>query len=118
MESFLLATVSASDELPNGWRVVSLVCFVAAAVLCLFSSIVRLFFKNGRQIGLAGALGAVVLGLIPLLFSAYVYYIDYMPVAQDGTDASGPVWKALGVPALPVFIGGILFRTWKKHSST
>lgn len=48
------------------------------------------------------AITSVLASLFPLTFSAYLYHIDYVAVGGDGTAASGPLWRALLFPFLPV----------------
>ena len=112
------ATVTASEELPDelGW--VALVCFCVAAVLGFGSLVIRLFSPLGRRVGRGFALGSFICGLYPLLFWAYIYHIDYVAVAMDGTEASGPLWKHLWVPSLPVLTGIWVWLSYKNRPQT
>ena len=45
---------------------------------------------------------AILLSFFPLGFAAYVHHIDFVEVGGDGTPASGPLWRVLLLPSLPV----------------
>ncbi|MCP5537248.1 MAG: hypothetical protein H7A51_13780 [Akkermansiaceae bacterium] len=45
------------------------------------------------------------LALVPVLGYSYLYWLDYVPKASDGTPASLPFWYAMLIPILPLMFG-------------
>jgi glucan phosphoethanolaminetransferase (alkaline phosphatase superfamily) len=102
----MLASVSPSDELLPDWYLTFLfVCFGFASGSALLAVLIRLFWKSQRWISTWLGLAAFVVGWFPVLLSAHIYHIDFVAVRRDGTKASGPLWKALWLPCLPLVLG-------------
>lgn len=85
---------------------------LAAVAVCALFSRGRLF-----RYGLSFALAAILAGLFPLCFAAYVYAIDYVNVACDGTPASRPLLVAMAIPCIPVVVAGFVSIGWLKRRS-
>jgi hypothetical protein len=112
-----LATVSNSDGINEGLIIAAAVCLFAATALALASLLLLLFYRQAARWGLWTALGAILFVQFPLLFGAYIYKLDYVPAAMDGTKASPPIWVALAWP-LGVLLGSALLAfLWQRRIS-
>ena len=102
MPPIILATATASEELPDSWYWIALNAFVSAAVLSVVLLVAAFVVRNRVAWFYPIAATAFLAGSIAFGFSAYVYQIDYVAVGYDGTKASPPIWQALCLPSLPV----------------
>lgn len=98
----ILATATASEELPDSWHWIALIAFVSAAVLSVLLLVASFLVRRRVPWFAPLALFALLAGSLALGFWAYVYKIDYVAVGYDGTKASPPIWQAFSVPSLPV----------------
>ena len=94
-----LATTSASDGIdPWVWESAT-VCLVASAILAFVALELLVLGKAWvRRISFVSAF----LSAFPFVLSAYVHQIDFVAVGGDGTPASGPLWKAVLIPGIPL----------------
>lgn len=99
---FVLATVSASDELPKVWSKFALAAFLVGSLLACVVLVSSLVLRRRSAWFLPMVWAAMLLASGALAFAAHVYRIDYHPVEIDGTKASPPVWQALALPSLPL----------------
>ena len=97
-----LATVSASDELPEIWGQLAFAAFILGSLLACVVLVTSLVARRRSTWFLPTTFAATIFGLAGLAFAAHVYRIDYQPVEIDGTKASPPFWQALAIPALPI----------------
>lgn len=104
MPSVLLATVSPSDEIDEIFWWAALICFLLAVVLAVTVWLGGWLAPRRRDWWKGLAVAAILLSLYPIAFMAYIHHIDYVPVEVDGTKASGPLWKALLLPCLPLML--------------
>ncbi len=114
MLTILLATATASEELPDELGFIALACFLMAFCLALIAALTRLFSRSQTQASAWMAATALLLGILPVVFVAYVHHIDFVPQAADGTPASGPLWRALWVPCLPMIISAVVLMVRKR----
>lgn len=102
MPQIILATVTASEELPDSWHWIALAAFVLAAVFSLVL-LVAAFVVQNRVIWFGPtAAFALLAGSLALGFSAYVYKIDDVALRPSGTEGASTIGQSLGIPALPV----------------
>lgn len=101
---FLLATATASEELPDSWHYITLAAFTSAAVVSLVLLVTALVGRTRLTWFYPATALTLLIGSVALVFCAYVYKIDYVAVGGDGTKASPPIWKALWLPSLPLMI--------------
>lgn len=107
MPAAILATVSPSDGIDDFFYKAVLICFVLAA-LPAFTAWLGGWLAPGRSRLCKGvAVAAILLSLYPICFATYIHHIDYAPVEIDGTKASGPLWKRLWLPCVPLVMGVI-----------
>ena len=102
------ATAMPSEGIDFEFWVVAWVLFLAAAIVGIVAAGLRLVLRSRHRIELVLSWATLLLPLYPLAFWAHVHHIDFVEVARDGTPASAPYWKALSIPALPVFLGVVL----------
>ena len=100
--SFFLATVSASEELPEMWGRFAFTAFIIGSLLACVVLVTSRVARRRSAWFLPTALAAIVFGLVGLAFAAHVYRMDYQPFEIDGTKASPPIWQALAIPAFPI----------------
>jgi hypothetical protein len=100
--SSVLATVSASDELPEIWWQFAFGAFIIGSLLACVVVVNSIVARRRSTWFLPTTFAAMIFGLAGLAFAAHVYRIDYNPVEIDGTKASPPFWQALAVPSLPI----------------
>lgn len=98
----VLATVSASDELPEIWWQFAFAAFILGCLLACVALVASVITRRRSTWFLPTMFAAMIFGLAGLAFAAHVYRIDYDPVEIDGTKASAPFWQALAVPSLPI----------------
>lgn len=98
----VLATVSASDELPEIWWQCGIAAFVLGSLLACVVLVTSCVARRRSTWFLPTLFVAMIIGLAGFAFAAQVYRMDYNPVEIDGTKASPPFWQALAVPGLPV----------------
>lgn len=98
----VVATVSASDDLPESWWQFAFAAFLVGSLLACVVFVASLVARRRAAWFLPTAFAAVIFGLAALSFAAHVYRIDYNPVEMDGTKASPPLWQALAIPSLPI----------------
>ena len=98
----VVATVSASDELPESWSQFAFAAFIVGSLLAYRVLVTSLVARRRSAWFLPTASAAVTFGLVTFAFAAHVYRIDYNPVEIDGTKASPPIWQALAIPSLPI----------------
>lgn len=102
----IFATTSASDEVAPIWWQVAWYCFIFGSVVALFALGASLFSRTAhralRPRLMAGI--AILFSVFPLGFDAYIHHIDFVEVGGDGTRASGPLWRAILFPLLPVMV--------------
>ena len=99
---------SASDAIDPEVFMVAAVLFYAACLIGLLALISKFTLRKHPDIVLALSILTVVLAIFPFLFCSHIYSIDYVAIGGDGTRASPPFWKALWLPALPIFVGSTL----------
>ena len=106
---WVLATVGASDGIdPWVWESAT-VCLVASAILAFVALELLVLWKAWvRRI----AFVSICLSAFPFFLSAYVHQIDFVAVGGDGTPASGPLWKAVLLPAIPL-LASMLLICWR-----
>jgi len=112
--SFLLATVSASDEIDPSVVKLAMFSFALSGLCVLVAGGLKLFAEQKFRLGMSIAALGLVLGLVELSFAWYVRHIDFQPMAGGGTAASPPLLKSLFVPFMPVLLNAaILLGHWK-----
>lgn len=102
MPPIILATVTASEELPDSWHWIAWAAYVSAAVLSVVLLVAAFVVRSRVAWFDPIAATAFLAGSVAFGFCAYVYQIDYVAVGYDGTKASPPIWQALCLPSLPV----------------
>lgn len=100
--AYVLATVSASDDLPEVWWQFAFAAFILGSLLACVVLVTSVFTRRRSAWFLPTTFAAMIFGLAGLAFAAHFYRIDYNPVGIDGTKASPPFWQALAIPSLPV----------------
>jgi hypothetical protein len=113
LSATILATVTASDELPELWNHVALGAFLLGALLSLMLLIASIVVRARRGWFHPCLILAFCASGFALAFFAYVYKIDYVAVGYDGTEASLPIWQALWVPSLPLLTSLIALVTYR-----
>ncbi len=113
--SSLLATVSASDELPEIWWQFAFAAFILGCLLACAVLVACLVIRRRSTWFLPTTFAAMIFGLAGLAFAAHVYRIDYNPVEIDGTKASPPFWQALAVPSLPIIFSLAAFAVYHRR---
>ena len=98
----VLATVTASDELPEIWWQCAFAAFILGCLLTCVVLVTSLVARRRSAWFLPTAFAGMIFGLAGLAFASRVYWIDYRAVEIDGTKASPPFWQALAVPSLPI----------------
>jgi len=115
----ILATATASEELPDSWHWIALVAFVSAAVLSV-ALLVTAFLSRRRVLWFyTVATVAFLAGGLAFTFLAYVYVIDGVARRPAGTEGASTVWQSFSVPSLPVFAtltALIIYRAAKNRS--
>ena len=100
----ILATVSASEDLPDAWGQMAFVAFLIASVLACLTFVYSCLSHHRAAWFYPASISAILLGAIAVAFAAHVYFIDFVAVDTDGTKASPPIWQVLTVPGLPILI--------------
>ncbi|MES2594549.1 MAG: hypothetical protein V4662_04395 [Verrucomicrobiota bacterium] len=113
----VLATVTASDELPEIWGQFAFAAFILGCLLSCVVLTASLAARRRSAWFLPTTFAAMIFGLAGLAFAAYVYRIDYHAVEIDGTKASPPVWQALAIPSLPFIASLAAFAVYRRRSS-
>jgi hypothetical protein len=98
----VLATVSASDELPEIWWQSAFAAFLSGCLLAFVVLVTSLVMRRRPAWFLPTAFAAMIFGLAGFVFAAHVYRIDYHAVGTDGTKAPPTFWQALALPGLPI----------------
>ena len=104
----VLATTSPSDAIDPEVLTVAIVLFYSASLVGLLALISKFTVCKYPDIILALSILTIMLAIFPFLLGSHIYSIDYVAVGGDGTKASPPFWKALWLPALPLFVGSTL----------
>lgn len=107
----ILATCSPSEELGSWPFELSGVCFFGAITLGLMALIGGLMQRDESVFWRVVAVLAGLLALFPVGFAAYVHHIDFVAETRDGTEASGPLWKELVLPSMPILLAVVAFVT-------
>jgi uncharacterized membrane protein len=111
---FLLATATASEELPDSWHYITLAAFTSAAVVSLVLLVTALIGRT-RLTWFYPAMALTLLaGSVALGFCAYVYKIDNVALRPPGTEGASTIWRALWIPCLPVLVAlaaTVIYRT-------
>jgi len=100
-----IATAYPSEGIPGSFTTaLSLIWIIAFISLFMVWVTVRIDGRYGKlhmrlQYSFTG------LALLPILGHAYIYWLDYVPKAMDGTPASPPFWYAMLIPAVPLIFG-------------
>jgi hypothetical protein len=115
--SSVLATVSASDELPETWWQFAFAAFILGSLLACVVLVTSLVARRRSTWFLPTAFVAMIFGLAGLAFAAHVYRIDYNPVEIDGTKASPPFWQTLAIPSLPIMATLAAFAIYQRRLS-
>lgn len=113
----VLATVSASDELPEAWWEFAFAAFILGSLLACVVLVASLVARHRSSWFLPTAFAAVTFGLAAFAFAAHVYRIDYNPVEIDGTKASPPIWQALAIPSLLIIAALAAFAVYHRRLS-
>ena len=103
--SFLLATVSASDEIDPSVVKLAMFSFALSGLCVLVAGGLKLFAEQKFRLGMSIAALGLVLGLVELSFAWYVRHIDFQPMAGGGTAASPPLLKLSSRVVVPVTTG-------------
>ena len=98
----IVATATASEELPDSWNWIALTAFVSAAVLSVVLLVAALSLRTRKTWFYPVAIFALLAGSFAFGFSAYVYEIDSVALRPPGTEGALTIWQALWVPSLPV----------------
>lgn len=98
----ILATATASEELPDSWHWIALAAFVSAAVLSVVLLVAAFVVRSRVAWFYPIAATAFLAGSLAFGFTAYVYQIDHVALRPPGTEGASTVWQSLGIPALPV----------------
>lgn len=102
--SYILATVSPSEELPDVWLEFAITAFYVACLLALVVLTRSFFTRRRSKWFFPTTIFATIFGSAAWLYFAYVYRIDYVAVEMDGTKASSPFWQAMAIPNLPILV--------------
>ena len=100
----ILATVSASEDLPDAWGQTALIAFLVASVLACLTFVYSCLPRRRAAWFYPTSISALLLGAVAVAFAAHVYSIDFVAVDTDGTKASPPIWQALALPCLPILV--------------
>ena len=98
----IIATVTASDELPEVWWQYAFAAFLLGCLLTCVVLVTSLVARRRSVWFLPTAFAGMIFGFAGLAFASHVYRIDYQAAEIDGTKASPPFWQALAVPSLPI----------------
>ena len=115
--AYVIATVSASDELPEIWWQFAFAAFILGSLLALFALVNSVVTHRRSAWFLPTTFAAMIFGLAGLAFAAHVYRIDYNPVEIDGTKASPLFWQELAVPSLPIIASLAAFAVYHRRLS-
>lgn len=113
----ILATVSASEELPDAWGQMALIAFLIASVLACLAFVDSCLSRRRAAWFYPASISAILLGAVAVAFAAHVYTIDFVAVDTDGTKASPPIWQALAVPSLPILISLAALAIYHKRAA-
>jgi|GEM_PF-3279437 hypothetical protein len=111
----VLATVSASDELPEIWWQLAFAAFILGSLLACVVLVTSLATRRRSAWFLPTTFAAMIFGFAALAFAAHVYRIDYNAVEIDGTKASPPFWQALAFPSLPIVVSLAAFALYRRR---
>jgi hypothetical protein len=111
----ILATVSASDELPEVWWKVAFGAFIIACLLSLAVLVHSLITRRRSRWFIPATIASMTFGSVAWLFAAHVYRIDYVAVEMDGTKASPPFLQAQAVPSLPILAALAALAVYKRR---
>lgn len=109
-----LATAAASDKVDKTLFMAAFGCFAISGFLVLITASLLLFVQTWNRVAQRLACLGLVLGLFVLAVAAYVHSIDFQPVANDGTQASPPLWLAILVPSLPVIVHSLMLAKLRR----
>ncbi len=70
----------------------------------LITLVLWIFPKVRRTIAPVVALTTIAISIYPVVFGSYLHHIDFVAETMDGTKASPPYWKELGVLWLPILV--------------
>jgi len=107
----ILATCSRSEELGSWIFELSVVCFGGAIAIGLMALIGGLVQRDESVFWRVVAVLAGLLALFPVGMVAWIHHIDFVAEARDGTEASGPLWKELVFPSMPILLAVVAFVT-------
>jgi len=113
-----LATVTASESLDDVYFKLAFACFALTGLCALLAAGMLLFGKKKNILGTWVAMSGTLLGLFPVGLSWYLHHVDFVPVAMDGTNASGPLWQALVIPILPWVLCFLLWQAHRRSSGS
>ena len=113
----VLATVSASDELPEIWWQFAFAAFILGSLLACVVLVTSVVTRRRSAWFLPTTFAAIIFGLAGLAFAAHVYRIDYNPVEIDGTKASPPFGQVMAVPSLPIIASLAAFAVYHRRLS-
>jgi len=113
----ILATVSASDELPEVWWKFAFGAFLIACLLSIALLFRSLVTRYRSRWFIPVTIASMTFGSVAWLFAAHVYRIDYVAVEIDGTKASPPFLQAQAVPSLPILAALVALTVYQRRLS-
>jgi len=113
----ILATVSASDELPEVWWKLASGAFIIACLLSLAVLVRSLVTRRRSRWFIPVTISSMTFGAVAWLFAAHVYRIDYVAFEMDGTKASPPFLQAQAVPSLPILAALAALAVYQRRLS-
>lgn len=118
MEFFLslLATVQASDELPEVLWTFALGAFYLGSLIACVVLVTALVARRRLSWLLPTTYAALILGIAALAFATCIYIMDHQATEIDGTKASAPIWRELAIPSFPVFASLVALLLHQKRS--
>lgn len=111
MSMIVLAAAPSPEGVDPVFIILAKVCFMLAAGLAVASLVALLFFRRSSFAGLACAVGAILVGQYPLLFSAYLYRTSSTAPGGVGTQPGSALEVAL--PLAVVIAAALLAAAWQ-----
>jgi hypothetical protein len=99
-----IATARASDGIDEIWWLVAWAGLILPAVLGIVALAMSMIPRGNRLIALRIAVIGGAISLIPIVFTLYIYRIDFVAVGGDGTAASSPIFSVMIWPLLPFLV--------------